>query len=159
MNKERLKEHVQIIVKKACELKNRHTDEKTARVNYACIFAQNQEEFEKLLFSANQLGKVIQETPTGPLFQIEPLDTIAGKLQILKIRKPDPNRIELGDADFTVEDYGKFKSIHLLTQGFKLIERPTMEMIELMEPSLDVLAYFSNPPIDEELGIRQIKEN
>ena len=38
-------------------------------------------------------------------------------------------------------------------EGFKLIERPSMEMIELMEDGADVRVYFSNPPLDKQLGL------
>jgi len=34
----------------------------------------------------------------------------------------------------------------------EIIEREEMEMIELMDPAFDVRAYFSHPPLDEQLG-------
>jgi hypothetical protein len=38
-------------------------------------------------------------------------------------------------------------------EGFLLIEREDFEMIELMENNCSVRAYFSYPPLDEQLGI------
>ena len=145
---------VQNIVKESCELKDKYTDEHAAPVNYACIFSQNQDEFEILIKITNQIGQIIQETPTGPLFNIQPIKTASGNLKLLKIRNPDETRPEHGDADFTVSDYSKFKKIHLPEDGFKLIERSDFEMIELMKSSLNVRAYFSNPPLDKQLDIK-----
>jgi len=154
MNVENLKQLVQEIVKKANTLKNKYTSEKNAPVNYACIFCQNDEQYDSLVALVKEIGKVIKETPTGPLFHIQPLDTIAGKLQLLKIRKPDATRPELGDADFTVSNYPKFKKKYLSQKGFKLIVRENFEMIELTDPPFNVRVYFSNPPLDKQFGIK-----
>jgi len=51
---------------------------------------------------------MIQKTEKGSLFKIFPIATIAGELQLLKIRNPDSTRPERGDADFTVFDYLSF---------------------------------------------------
>ncbi len=144
---------IEEIVKKANDLKNKHTSEKNALVNYACIFAQNKEQFNDLLAVAQRIGSVIEETPTGPLYHIQPLKTVSGNLRLLKIRKPDPTRPELGDADFTIENYSEFKKKHLAKTGFKLIPRENFEMIELVDPKFNVRAYFSNPSLDKQLGV------
>jgi len=148
-----LKQLVEEIVKKSNDLKNKHTSEIKAPVNYACIFCQNKEQYNNLLTTMQNIGKVIEETPTGPLFHIQPLNTIAGKLQLLKIRKPDAARPELGDADFTIANYPEFKRKYLSQKGFSLIVRKNFEMIELVDSQFNVRAYFSNPPLNKQLGI------
>jgi hypothetical protein len=148
-----LKQLVEEIVKKANDLKNKHTSEKNAPVNYACIFAQSKNQYNNLLAVAQKIGSVIKKTPTGPLFHIQPLNTVAGNLRLLKIRKLDTTRPELGDADFTVKNYSEFKKKYLSKTGFKLIPRENFEMIELVDPQFNVRAYFSNPPLNEQLGI------
>lgn len=153
MNPVILKRLVRRIVKQATALKNKHTTETTAPVNYACIFSQSQQEFETLVTAANSLGSVIRETPTGPLFQIKPLETVAGELQLLKVRLPDPTRPERGDADFTVVNYQLFKKRYLQEPGFGLIVKPDIEMVELMDQDSAVRAYFSYPPLDVLLGL------
>lgn len=153
MKVEDLKTLVQDIVKQASELRDKHTTEKNARVNYSAIFSQSQDEYDALLAAARQLGEVIDNTPTGPLFHIEPIDTVAGGLRLLKVRAPDKTRPERGDADFTVSDYPEFKRTYLTRDGFKLIEREKLEMIELMDPTFHVRAYFSHPPLDQQLGL------
>jgi hypothetical protein len=145
---------VKEIVKKANNLKNKHTSEKNAPVNYACIFTQKEEQYNNLIMIAKEIGNIIKETPTGPLFHIQPMKTVSGNLKLLKIRKPDPTRPEIGDADFTVENYNKFKNKCLSKVGFKLIPREGFEMIELVDPKFNVRAYFSNPPLDKQVGIK-----
>ncbi len=152
MSLEEFKNLIQDIVKESCELKDKHTDQKNAKVNYACIFCQSDEEYSDFLDLANKLGKVLKETQKGPLFLID-LDTESGKLKLLKIRKPDETRKERGDADFTVDDYNSFKENYLSKLGFSLIERDNFEMIELIDSDFNVRTYFSNPPLDQQFGL------
>ncbi|MFH1276157.1 MAG: hypothetical protein ABIH82_03525 [Candidatus Woesearchaeota archaeon] len=154
MNEKELKELVKKIVKEANDLKNKHTSESTALVNYACIFSQNEEEYKELLRVTQKMGKLIEETKSGFLFHIKSIQTIAGVLKLLKIRIPDITRPEQGDADFTVSDYVKFKKKYLVKPGWNLMKkREDFEMLELMDPKFDVRVYFSNPPLDQQLGI------
>lgn len=124
-----------------------------APVNYACIFCQT--EYEYTLFNdfAWRMGKVVQDTPTGQLFQIPKLSTIVGTLQLLKIQKPDPSRTEKWDADFTLMNYNQFKVGNLWKNGFSFIQRETLERIELKEKNYPVRVYFSNPPLITQLNI------
>jgi len=153
MKLEELKALVQDIVSKAAELKNIYTDEKQALVNYACIFCHSEEEYNELVSLVGTMGEVIKDTHNGPLFHIEDLGTVSGKLKLLKIRMPDSTRPERGDADFTVSNYKLFKEKSLSQPQFKLIDRGYMEMIELMDPRFDVRVYFSNPPLDLQLKL------
>ena len=153
MNTQEFKTLIQTIVAEASKLRDARTTEHGTPVNYSCVFSQDEQEYESLLAVARQLGKAVQETAMGPVFYIEPLDTTAGNLRLVKIRKPDPKRTERGDADFTVTDYPTFKKTYLGTPGFRIIERPNMEIIELADPAFNVLAYFSNPPLGKVLNL------
>jgi len=153
MNTHTLKKQIQQIVTDAKKLKDKHTNEIDAPVNYACIFSQNNKEYQNLLSTTKKIGKIIQETPSGFLFHIEPLETSAGTLQLLKIRFPDPTRPERGDADFTITDFPRFEQKYLSEKGFKIMRKPDFYMIELMDPNFNVRAYFSNPPLDKQLNI------
>ncbi|MBW3018564.1 hypothetical protein KY329_00055 [Candidatus Woesearchaeota archaeon] len=153
MDVDSLRVKVKEIVEQATDLKNKYVDVNDAPVNYACIFSQSQEEYDELVGVAKKIGKVIKETPTGLLFHIEPLQTCSGVLKLLKIRLPDPTRPELGDADFTIADFPAFEKKYLTKPGFKIMKKPDFYMIELMDPEFDVRAYFSNPPLDKQLGI------
>ena len=148
-----LKKLVKSIVEKATALKNKHVEYKNTPVNYACIFSQRKAEYEELLEATRKIGKVIQETPTGLLFHIEPLQTVSGVLKLLKIRIPDPTRPERGDADFTISNFPEFEKKYLSKPGFKIMKKPNFYMIELMDSDFDVRAYFSNPPLDKQLNL------
>lgn len=150
---ENFKLKIQNIVTSANKLKNKHIKNLEAHVNYSCIFAQSKEEYETLNQLAVIMGKVIKDTPTGPLYQIPPLHTVAGNLQLLKIRIPDSTRTELGDADFTINDFLGFEKEYLQKPGFKRIQKEDFYMIELVDHDFNVRAYFSNPPLDEQLGL------
>jgi len=153
MDAEDLKIKVKGIVEKATTLKNKHIDDKDTPVNYACIFSQSKDEYKELFEAARKIGKLIKETPTGPLFRIEPLQTISGTLKLLKIRTPDPTRPERGDADFTVSNFPEFEKKYLSKPCFKVMKKEKFYMVELMDSDFDVRAYFSNPPLDKQLKI------
>lgn len=147
MTTDELKKLAQEIVAESRLLSAAHTSEPKAPVNYACVFTQSTVEYEEMVRVAHLLGPIAQDTPTGPVFHIAPLSTVAGELQLLKIRRADPKRPERGDADFTVADYESFKKEHLGRPGFGLIKRTEMEMIELIDPAYNVIAYYSYPTL------------
>lgn len=154
MDENQLKKLIIEIVEKGSILKNKHTDEINAPVNYACIFSQSDDEFNTLLETSKKIGNIIEETQTWPLFYIyQPIDTISGQLKLLKIRHPDMTKSELGYADFTIDNYQDFKKKYLSQELFKLIEREDFEMIELMDPKFDVRVYFPDLPLDKQLWI------
>ena len=154
MTSEELKNLVKSILELATDLKNTHTEEINAPVNYACIFAQSENEYVELDVCASRLGRVAKETISGQLYIIDPIDTVAGPLRLLKIRKLDSARPERGDADFTVTDYQSFKRRVLSRDHFSLIDRGEFEMIELHDGVADVRVYFSNPTVANLLGIK-----
>ena len=154
MRSNKLIDIAKTIVFEAKELKDKYLGDMNLAVNYACIFSHNSEEFKNLNIEASKIGIVIDDTPTGYLYKIKKIKTIAGDLQLLKIRKPDPTRPEKGDADFTVPDFQKFKRSYNDKLGFKLIQREKFVMIELKDSNYDVRVYFSNPPLDKQLGLK-----
>ena len=155
MNINDLYELVKEIVNKSNELKNKYTNEINAKVNYACIFCKSDDDFNNYIdLLKNYNNEILEDTYSGPLFRLKDLETVAGTLKLLKIRRYDDKHLDLGDADFTVSDYKEFKDKYENKPNFKLISGEGYEMIELMEEGNDVRSYFSNPPLDEELGIK-----
>lgn len=66
----------------------------------------------------------------------------------LYIRKPDPYRFQVGDVDFYLEpDKYKVLRDELLAgkkmKGARVFVRPDLDMVELFDPDVDVLAYVS----------------
>ncbi len=149
-----LKIKIKNIVEQANILKNQYLQDQNTPVNYACIFSHSQKEYIELLEVAQKIGKVIKQTPTGPLFHLKPLATVSGTLKLLKIRLPDSQHPELGDADFTISNFSEFIREYLPQNDFKLIQREDFNMIELCNNHFNVRAYFSHPPLDEQLNIK-----
>jgi len=139
---------VQQIVSDSHKLAVKHDADANAPVNYTCIFTHNLDEYEELVGTAIQLGTMALDTAMSPVIRLDrPIDTVAGQLDLIKIRKPDPKRTERGDADFTLPNYKSFKNRQLGKDGWSLISRPEMEMLELIDSDFDVLAYFSHPTL------------
>lgn len=147
-------EFVQQITQKAKELKDKYTDQIDAPADYACIFCQSQSEFEQLVKIFSEFGQEVEDHGTGPLFHIPPLNTVAGDIKLVRIRKFDSARTEWGNADFLVSSYPTFKKRYLDKSNFNLIARPDFEMIELLERDNVVRAYFAHPPVSEVLEIK-----
>ncbi|HCR41963.1 TPA: hypothetical protein DIV45_01190 [Patescibacteria group bacterium] len=152
---EKVKNIVKKIVQEAQIIKDKHTDEVGAVVNYACIFAQSQTEYNEMETTLKEWGKAVHETKTGFVYKIPPLETSAGELRLLKLRKPDSSRLERGDADFTVSNYPEFKEKYLDKPGFGIIERSEMEIMELKDSDFNILVYFSYPTLEKVLEMGQ----
>lgn len=144
---------INYVVSRSVELKNRYTNAATAPIEFVCIFCQNGEEYKKFIDSTETLGKVVERTQSGFTYLLDkPLKTIAGPLRLVKIRRPDPNRSERGDADFNT-NYKDFKKKYQGDSRFELIKRESFEMLRLSSPNFDVMSCFSNIPKSNALSI------
>lgn len=144
---------INYIVSRSVELKNRYTYVSTAPIEFACIFCQKEEEYNKFTSKIERLGKIVEKTPSGFTYLLDtPLQTIAGPLRLVKIRRPD-FRHERGDADFNT-DYKKFKNRYQKSPKFELVKYETFEMLRLSSPDFDVMACFSDIPKSKNLGIK-----
>lgn len=144
---------INYIVSQSTELKNTFTNISSVPVEFSCIFCQNEEEYERFMNEIKILGRIVERTQSGFTYLLDkPIQTIAGPLRLVKIRKPDVHRIEKGDADFNT-DYKKFKDTYQNNSGFELVKRETFEMLRLTNLEFDVMACFSNVPKSKVLGI------
>ncbi len=143
---------VQYIVDNAVKLIDKYTDEKNLDVDYVAIFAKDEKEYSEFLLIISKIGKCIQRTGKGELYNIKPVQTKAGKLILLKICTPNKHKLEQGYADFRV-DYVEFKKKYLCRPKFRLITKETFEMIELREKGSDSLAYFPDTPLTKDLKV------
>lgn len=145
---------ISYIVSRSSELKNKFTDASSAPVEFACIFCQNDEEYKQFTNLIGKLGKVVERTQSGFTYLLDkPIETIAGPLRLVKVRKPDIQHTERGDADFNT-DYNNFKIKFQGKPGFELIKRESFEMLRLSNPKFDVMSCFSNIPKSKVLGIK-----
>lgn len=146
-----LTQTINYIVNQSMKLKNKYTDQVDAPIEFACIFCQNNTEYQEFTKAIDQLGRIVQDTPTGYTYLLEnPLETSAGLLRLVKIRKPDPERKERGDADFNTS-YEEFKQTYQSNPYFELVQRENFEMLRLSDPDFDVMVCFSRIPVRKNL--------
>lgn len=145
---------IQDIVSKSSELKNKYTDASMAPVEFGCIFCKSKDEYRELTRSIEKFGEIAEITRSGFTYLLnKPIETIAGPLRLIKIRKPDPKRLERGDADFNT-NYTSLKAKYQAGSRFELIRRKDYEYLRLSDPEFDVMTCFSNIPKSEYLGIK-----
>lgn len=138
---------INYIVSRSVELKNKYTDEVNAKVEFCDIFCRDDNEYKRLTGVINKMGKIVYSVPTGHIYLLKkPISTVAGKLRLVKIRRPD-NKLRLrGDADFDT-DYPRLKQKYQNNSRFELIVRDKFEMLRLSDPDFDVMTCFSNIPV------------
>ncbi len=100
------------------------------------------------------MGKIVETTKSGFTYLLNnSIMTVGGSLRLVKIRKPDTDRPERGDADFNT-NYAEFRKKYENDSRFELIKRDKFEMLRLSDKSFDVMACFSNVPKGKSLGIK-----
>lgn len=144
MNHNQFDALIQYIAAQGVKAIKDNTDETDFQIDYVAIFAKTEKEFDEFIKLASTLGvkKEMGIAATGSTFLLnEPVQTEAGPVSYVKIRKPDPTRPQRGGPDFRVKDFYKFKEKYLQKSGnFVLMVRKDYEMIELK--GVDVLVYF-----------------
>jgi len=80
--------------------------------------------------------------------------------EYLYIRKPSPFEHQVGDIDFYMkaDEYEPLKKEMLSgkkIQGARVYDRPDLDMIELYNPEIDVLAYISTPHMSDLVRVKQ----
>jgi len=153
MTKQDLEKIINHIVNQGLQAISENTDEKDLLIDYIGIFSKDDNEFIDLDRLVSTLGKPGDKTATqsGSTYLLdEPLNTPAGPLKVLKVRKPDPTRPQRGAPDFQVKDYPTFKEKYFSkgqNHNFSLMVRKEYEMLELK--GVDVLVYFPSKSFDE----------
>jgi len=141
-DEKQLRETVVYVANKTSELA-KEIVAKTLPIKSLTIFAHYPDEFEKLSEIAKSIGNFFNEN-NGPRVALhEPIKAGENSITHLRIRKPDPYRMQVGCDDFDVANYEIFKKENLAkhSNNLRLIERPDYEMIEFFHPDYDVLAY------------------
>jgi hypothetical protein len=153
MVKEELYEIVQYIVRQGVQAIQANMGEQDAIIDYLAIFAKDEEEYgaiERILESTGvEIDK--ETTRTGRTFLLnEPIETPAGLLTAVKIRKPDATRPQRGAPDFKIRNYQALKEKFLQTSGnVTLMARKDYEMIEIK--GVDVLVYIPSKTVHERI--------
>lgn len=138
-----LREAVVYVAEKTSDLAKKVIG-KSLPISSLTIFAHYPDEFEKLSGIVKTLGNFVNEN-NGPRVTLhEPTKVGENTIIHLRIRKPDPYRMQVGCNDFDISDYTAFKNEYLSkhSNNLRLIERESYEMIEFFDPDFDVLAYI-----------------
>ena len=112
-------------------------------ITYLTICAHYEHEYQQLLTLLPELGEV-QTANNGVRVTLRrPIAFEQQTIVDLRIRKPDPYRMQVGCGDFAARDYHAFKQTQLAQHpdSLRIIQRPAYEMIEFFDPDFDVLAY------------------
>jgi len=156
MDKKEFFNIVQYIVNQGKIIAINYSGETNLQIGYLDIFAKDETEKDTLLSIIEKLGKIVERPKTGLTFQLNnPLITDLGPLKLIKIRFPDPSRPQRGAPDFKVPDYEIFKKKMLGKKNVNLIERLKYEMIEIWDENEDVLVYFPNKLLSDDLSLNQ----
>jgi len=142
-SKEELLNAVTYVAEKTTELCKKITGEEYP-ISSLTVFTHYLDEFEKLKTILFEQGELDHEN-NGPFVRLkEGIALPYNELKLLRVRQPDPYRMQVGCCDFKVSDYQEFKNKYMnkYSYNFRLIERENYEMIELYDPNFDVLAYF-----------------
>ncbi len=112
-------------------------------IEYLTIFSQSEEDYHNLREALREIGDET-EANNGFKYNLKtPLNHNGESLNLIRIRKPDIHRKELGCADLTYreQDYQKLRALALET-GLDIILRDGYEMIELSNFDTNVYAYL-----------------
>ncbi|MFA6271567.1 MAG: hypothetical protein WC693_00470 [Patescibacteria group bacterium] len=145
---------IRYIIERGIEAVNANTDEFPVTIDYLSVFAKDEAEYQDMIEYTRELGRSTDSkmSKTGKTILLKsPIETEAGLLKVIKIRKPDATRPQRGAPDFKVGDYQEFKNKYLMANGnFTLMLRADYEMIELK--GVDVLVYFPSKLFKERAG-------
>lgn len=129
------------------------------------FFCHYDDEFELLKNIRDEITEKTDNPELKYFTLLEPI-TIAAKDDVPKttythlyIRKPDIYRYQVGDIDFYLrnDEYQELKTAILngrQIKGARVFERPDLDMIELFDPDIDVLAYVSTSTMTEKVRIK-----
>jgi len=130
------------------------------------IFCHYDKEYETLIKIREKLAEP-SDNPNQKYFRLYKAITISAKAGIpratythIYFRKPDPYRHHVGDLDFYLEQekYTRLKQSILAgknVKGARVFERPDLDMVELYNPDVDVLAYVSTKKMTQKVRIKQ----
>lgn len=113
------------------------------QISYLTIFSQSNEDFQSLKSEIQQMGEEL-DANNGFKYKLNsPIKYLGERIELIRIRKPDIHRKELGCADLSYkkEDYNNLRTI-ALEKGLDIIVRKGYEMIELSEFKINVYAYL-----------------
>ena len=126
------------------------------------IFCHYDDEFDELIKLRNQLVD-INDNWNQKYYRLHKPLTIPEKDGVpaatythLYVRRPDPYRSQVGDADFVmpVDQFKPLKQSLLAgekKEGVRAFDRPELDMIELHDPDIDALSYVHTHTMEDNM--------
>jgi hypothetical protein len=133
------------------------------------VFCHYEDEYETLVAIRKQLTEP-SDNPDQKYFTLYEPIVIAAREDVpettynyLYIRKPDPYRHHVGDVDFYLEqsEYNARKQSlqnGAVIPGARIFPRNDLDMIELYNPDVDVLAYVSTKDMTVDVHVKLSEE-
>lgn len=129
------------------------------QIKHVTIFAHYWDEYNELVQLTSQLGTQTEAnngirtrlTKNIDVFTMK-LETNSGVIDVtesiesIRIRKPDPYRMQVGCCDFEYDgEYLWLATTETVGRAnMRRIERDDIDMVEFSDPDIDVLAYVVN---------------
>ncbi|HCC67850.1 TPA: hypothetical protein DEP90_01385 [Patescibacteria group bacterium] len=115
----------------------------TLPIEYLTIFSQSKSEFEKIRTFLQRAGKERDANNGYKYILKESITYLEEIIEVVRVRKPDIHRKELGCADlkYKTQSYNNLRDT-ALKKGFDIILRERYEMIELSDFNINVYAYL-----------------
>lgn len=141
-NKAQLAEAVAYIAEQVSELCRKAIGQQLP-ITYLTVFTHYEDEYQTLVNLLAELGETSTANNGLHTKLTKPIVAKGQMITNLRVRKPDPYRMQVGCCDLGVDDFEAFKQANLgqHTQNLRLIERSEYDMIEFFDPDYDVLAY------------------
>lgn len=68
MTKDEINKIINFLIVECVKLRNKYITKENPVADYVCIFSHSQGEYKELLEITEKLGRVVDKTPTGPVF-------------------------------------------------------------------------------------------
>lgn len=112
-----------------------------SQVKSIAIFTDSDRDFKWLAGSLNKMGVKTQETSTGVVYRLKnPVNTLAGRLILVKVKFPKNTTQEEGDADFEVPNIETIKQVKNLTLNH--VNKNGYDALELWHEGNHVLTFI-----------------
>lgn len=141
--KNNLLEHLQILINSIQNLSLSCYPAYSFKIGYTTFFAQDDEDFSNLVSVLESIGNR-QDANNGYKFILNEQLIVEGEIiEVIRVRKPDIHRKEIGCADliYNEDDYKQLRE-EAIEKGFDVIVRKGYEMIELSTFDINVYAYI-----------------
>lgn len=138
-----INQRVANIVAAVLQLKSMIYPTFSLKISYLTLFAQSHTDYENLVRELTSQGNK-SEANNGCKFDLSQPITVSGEcINLIRIRKHDVHRPELGCADFSYleNDYSNLRNI-AIERGLDIIIRKGYEMIELSTFDIPAYAYL-----------------